>query len=120
MRRPSIKPCKPSTRPESASGFPRSLPKGHDLSEVPADLDQNFSAVRQALVPVDPERGPARLLHRPSWNATPKQALEDFCKQDPTGNIDRIIERLDSQRTGRQAGRGQAPRRPAPTWIRPS
>ena len=49
MRRPSIKPCRQSTRRESAWAFPPSRPTGHDLSEVPADLDQTFSAVRQAL-----------------------------------------------------------------------
>jgi membrane fusion protein (multidrug efflux system) len=29
-----------------------------------------------------------------SWNWSPKQAIEEFYKQDPTGNIDKIIERL--------------------------
>ena len=77
-------------------GLPAQPPKGHDLSEVPADLDQNFSAVRQAL---------GQLIHSaaqlgyapPSWDATPKQAIEIFLKLDPQGNLDRIYATLIPQ-----------------------
>jgi membrane fusion protein (multidrug efflux system) len=70
-------------------GLPAQTPKDHDLSEVPDDLDQTFSSVRQAL---------AQLIHSaallgyapPLWDTTPKQALEMFLKQDPKGNLDRI------------------------------
>jgi membrane fusion protein (multidrug efflux system) len=66
---------------------------GHDLADVPPDLDQNFSAVRQAL---------ATLLESVSqfgyqittWDATPKKAIADFYKQDPKGNLDRIYARI--------------------------
>jgi membrane fusion protein (multidrug efflux system) len=60
---------------------------------VPADLDQNFSAVQQALFQMAQsaaELGYASI----SWNETPKQALEEFYKQDPGGNLDKIIARL--------------------------
>ena len=69
-----------------------------------------------------PERGPVRLLPRPSWNATPKQAIEEFYKQDPEGNLDRIFAKLIPERTGHQAGRGQAPPgppRPGPGRAEP-
>ena len=77
-------------------GLPAQTPKGHDLSEVPDDLDQNFSAVRQAL---------GQAIHSvallgyapPSWDLTPKQALETFLKQDPQGDLNRIYAALIPQ-----------------------
>jgi membrane fusion protein, multidrug efflux system len=77
-------------------GLPAQTPKGHDLTEVPNDLDQNFSAVRQAL---------SQLIHSaallgfdpPTWDPTPKQALEIFLNQDPQGNLDRIFAKLIPQ-----------------------
>ncbi len=74
-------------------GLPAQPAQGHDLGEVPADLDQNFSAVRQALYQLS--QSAAELGYAPtSWNSNPKQALEDFYKLDPEGNIDKIIARL--------------------------
>jgi membrane fusion protein, multidrug efflux system len=77
-------------------GLPAQTPKDHELSDVPDDLDQNFSAVRHAL---------GQLIHSaallgyapPSWDVTPKQALEVFMKQDSQGNLDRIYAALISQ-----------------------
>jgi membrane fusion protein, multidrug efflux system len=77
-------------------GLPAQTPKGHDLSEVPDDLDQNFSSVRQAL---------GQAIHSvallgyapPSWDLTPKQALEVFLKQDPQGDLNRIYTTLIPQ-----------------------
>ena len=66
-----------------AWGFPPSLPKGHDLSEVPADLDQNFSAVRQALGPVDPQRGPASDTHRPRGTRPRSRPSRIFTSRTP-------------------------------------
>ena len=74
-------------------GLPALPPKGHDLGEVPDNLDQNFSAVRQALFQLS--QSAADLGYSPnSWNASPKQAIEDFYKLDPEGNLDRIFARL--------------------------
>ena len=89
-----------------ALGLDAQPPKGHDLSEVPDDLDQNFSAVRQALGQAIQT---AALLGfaPPSWDLTPKQAIETFLKQDPQGNLDRIYANLIPN-AGRQTGRGQA------------
>ena len=77
-------------------GLPAQTASGHDLSEVPGDLDQNFSAVRQSL---------GQLIHSaallgyvpPTWEATPKEALETFLKQDAEGNLDRIYATLIPQ-----------------------
>ena len=57
---------------------------------MPPDLDQNFSTVRQAL---------GELLHSAvqfgyfptSWTATPKEAVAAFYKQDPKGDLNRIM-----------------------------
>ena len=80
-------------------GLPAQPAEGHDLSEVPADLDQNFSAVRQALGQA--LQSGAQLGYTPtSWNATPKQAVEEFYKQDPQGNLEHIYAKLISQAPG--------------------
>ena len=74
-------------------GLPAEPPKGQDLTDVPPDLDQNFSGVRQALGTL--LQSAAQLGYFPtSWNATPKQAIEDFYKQDPEGNLDRIYAKI--------------------------
>jgi membrane fusion protein (multidrug efflux system) len=65
-------------------------PQGQDLTTVPPNLDQNFSTVRQALATL--LQSATQFGYFPTtWDATPKQALEDFYKQDPQGNLDRII-----------------------------
>jgi membrane fusion protein, multidrug efflux system len=71
-------------------GLPDKPPEGHELTEVPPDLDQNFSSVRQALGAL--LQNAAQFGYFPtSWDATPKQAIDDFYKQDPEGNLDRIL-----------------------------
>jgi membrane fusion protein (multidrug efflux system) len=74
-------------------GLPAQPDQGHDLSEVPSDIDQNFSAVRQALGQL--RQSAAQFGYSPaSWNSTPKQTLEEFYKQDPEGNVDKILARI--------------------------
>ncbi len=71
-------------------------PEKGDLSEVPRDLDQNFSTVRQALGLLI--SSVAQLGYTPtSWSSSPKQIVEEFYKQDPKGNLDTIFARLLSQ-----------------------
>jgi membrane fusion protein (multidrug efflux system) len=66
---------------------------GHELGEVPSDLDQTFSAVLQALGQL--RQSAAQFGYASaSWNFTPKQALEEFYKQDPEKNLDRILARI--------------------------
>jgi membrane fusion protein (multidrug efflux system) len=77
----------------AALGLPDKPEKGHDLDSVPPGLDQNFSTVRQALA--DVLQSAAQLGYFPtSWDATPKQAKEDFYKQDARGNLDAIYAKL--------------------------
>jgi membrane fusion protein (multidrug efflux system) len=71
-------------------GLPEQPPAGHELAEVPPELDQNFSSVRQALG--DLLQSAAQFGYFPtSWNSTPKEAINDFYKQDPKGNLDKIF-----------------------------
>src|SRR5262249_6893498 len=67
--------------------------KGKELTYVPANLDQNFSTVRQDLGTL--LQSAARFGYFPTrWEATPKEALDDFYKQDPEGDLDRIYAHL--------------------------
>jgi membrane fusion protein, multidrug efflux system len=68
-------------------------PESGDLAEVPADLNQTFSGVRQALAEL--VQGAAQVgLPLSSVDKTPKQVLEEFIARDKEGNIDRILERI--------------------------
>jgi membrane fusion protein (multidrug efflux system) len=72
-----------------ALGLPGKPPEGTSLTDVPADLDQTFSSVRQALA--DLIQSAARLgIVSSSYNLTPKQTLDEFYRRDPGGDIDRI------------------------------
>jgi membrane fusion protein, multidrug efflux system len=74
-------------------GLPAQPPEGKELTDVPPDLDQSFSTVRQALA--DLIQSAAQFGYYPtSWDATPKQTVEAFYKQDPQGNLDRIYGHL--------------------------
>jgi membrane fusion protein (multidrug efflux system) len=67
-------------------------PENGDLSQVPADIDQTASQVRQAqasLIQSAVQLGVVDSLDKP-----PRQMIADFYKRDPEGNIDRIYEKL--------------------------
>jgi membrane fusion protein (multidrug efflux system) len=67
--------------------------KGKALTEVPPDLNQNYSAVRTALS--DGMQTVAQLgLPLASTKLTPNEVLEKFSRLDADGNIDRILEDL--------------------------
>jgi membrane fusion protein (multidrug efflux system) len=73
-----------------ALGLPAQPPPGMSLADVPADLDQTFSSVRQAQA--DLLQSAAQLGIAPSsYNLTPKQMLDEFYRRDPTGDLDRIF-----------------------------
>lgn len=75
-----------------ALGLAASPAKG-DLADVPADLNQTFSGVRQALnelIQIATQVG----WHLTSVNLTPRQALDEFVRSDKEGNVDRILDRL--------------------------
>lgn len=74
-------------------GLPALPAQGHDLGVVPPDLDQNFSAVRQALADLmqsDEQTG----YVTPLWTATPKQVIGAYHKQDPKGDVNQVYEGL--------------------------
>ena len=72
-----------------ALGIPAQPGEGKTLGDVPADLDQTFSTVRQAqadLLQIAAQLG----LMPSSYTLTPKQLLDEFYRRDPTGNLDKI------------------------------
>jgi membrane fusion protein, multidrug efflux system len=72
-------------------GLPPKPPSG-DLAEVPPDLDQHFSAVKEAqnrLVETAAQLGVVQ-----PFKATPDEMLAEFYKRDPSGNIDNILNQL--------------------------
>lgn len=72
-----------------ALGLPAEPTDGTTLADVPANLDQTFSSVRQALAGL--LQGATALGVAPSsFDLSPKEVLDEFYKRDPSGNIDRI------------------------------
>lgn len=70
-------------------GLPAQPPEGKDLTDVPPDLDQTFSSVRQALGELM-QSGSQLGVVLSSYDLTPKQLLEEFYKRDPGGDINKI------------------------------
>ena len=70
-------------------GLPAEPENGGDLSQVPPDLDQTFSSVRQAQAELVQTAAELGVTH--SAKLTPKQMLEEFYKRDPHGDIDKIL-----------------------------
>jgi membrane fusion protein, multidrug efflux system len=65
-----------------------------ELGQVPPDLDQTFSAVRQAQAELIQSAAQLGVLH--SYNQTPKEMLEEFEKSG-SGDIDRTFARLATE-----------------------
>jgi membrane fusion protein, multidrug efflux system len=70
-------------------GLPAHPPEGGNLTDVPADLDQTFSSVRQALGELMQSAAQLGVVSS-SYDLTPKQVVEEFYKRDPGGDINRI------------------------------
>jgi membrane fusion protein (multidrug efflux system) len=66
---------------------------GHELTEVPRELDQTFSSVRTALYSLVQTMAQVG-LNLISTRATPRQALEDFQKRDASGDLDRVLQSI--------------------------
>ena len=77
------------TQARVALGLPAQPPTGQTLTDVPADLDQTFSAVRQALADLLQSAAPLGIVPS-SYDMTPKQVIEEFYRRDPGGDINRI------------------------------
>jgi membrane fusion protein (multidrug efflux system) len=72
-----------------ALGLPGQPAAAKSLTDVPVDLDQTFSSVRQAAAEL--LQAASQLGVEPSsYDLTPKQILEEFYRRDPGGDIDKI------------------------------
>jgi membrane fusion protein (multidrug efflux system) len=69
-------------------GLPTLPLESPDLGTVPADLDQNFSAVRQAQAALIQSAAQLGVLH--TYNQTPNEMMERFDKSN-SGDIDRTL-----------------------------
>jgi membrane fusion protein (multidrug efflux system) len=76
-----------------ALGLPRDPGPAAKLTDVPADLDQNFSSVRQALGELMQAAAPLGVVAS-SYNMTPKQVVEEFYQRDPGGDVDKIYSQV--------------------------
>jgi len=74
-------------------GLPAEPEQGKSLSDVPKDLDQNFSTVREALGQLLASAAPLGIAPQ-SYIATPKEIIAEFYKRDPEGNLDRIYAKI--------------------------
>ena len=72
-----------------ALGLPAQPPEGKSLTDVPPDLDQTFSSVRQALASLIQDAAPLGIVPS-SYNLTPKQMVDEFYRRDPSGDADKI------------------------------
>src|SRR6516164_3099480 len=72
-----------------ALGLPGQPPAGTSLGDVPPDLDQTFSSVRQAQADLLQSAGQLGIVPS-SYNLTPKQTVDEFYRRDPSGDLDRI------------------------------
>ncbi len=74
------------------SGFAGATESGN-LTEVPENLDQTFSTVRQALADLMVSAAPLGIVP-PSWNATPKEVIDAFLQARSGRKFDRIYAKL--------------------------
>ena len=63
--------------------------------DVPPNLEQTYSLVRQALQQLVQNVAPFGFSPS-TWDLTPQQAIEEFYKQDPQGDLNRIFAKLVS------------------------
>ncbi len=68
-------------------------PDEKDLTDVPANLNQTFSGVSEALNTLLQSMTQAG-FPLGSFTHTPRQALNEFARRDKDGNVDRILERM--------------------------
>ena len=66
-------------------GLPERPAEGRPLTDVPPDLDQNFSRVRQALGETAPERAPSSVTSRPRGPRRPNRPWRTSTSRIPRG-----------------------------------
>ena len=76
-----------------------------------------FDGPQEALA--DCTAAPPVGFHSADVDATPKQIMEEFYKQDPESNLDRIFERLIPEAPAVKQAEAKL-LRPSTIWIRPS
>ena len=98
-------------------GLPSRPAQGQDLGDVPADLDQNFSSVRQALFQLSQTAAESGLL-----TGLMERKPESKRSRNSTSLTPRAISTRSSNGSSRTLRRSSRPwpsaSRPAPTWIR--
>jgi membrane fusion protein (multidrug efflux system) len=77
----------------AALGLSREPEQGKSLSDVPADLDQTFSTVRQALAELMESAAQLGVISS-GYDLTPKQVVEEFYRRDPGGDINKIYQEI--------------------------
>lgn len=75
-----------------ALGLPPQPEKGDDLTQVPPDLNQNFSSVREMQAKLIQAASALGVTN--SFNQTPRKMVAEFYKRDPQGDIDKIYAQL--------------------------
>ena len=90
-------------------GLPAQPAQGKDLADVPPDLDQTFSSVRQALAELMQSASQLGIVLS-SYNLTPKQAIEEFYKRDPGGDINKIYADIIKNAPGLKQSQAQLER----------
>ena len=76
-----------------ALGLPARPENGDDFTQVPPDLDQTFSGVRQAQAELIQAASQLGVVSS-SVDMKPKDMVAEFYKRDPEGNIDRIYAQI--------------------------
>ena len=87
-------------------GLPAMPPSGDDLAEVPADLDQTFSGVREVQGKL--MQAAAALGVSGSFNKLPHDMEKDFFSRYPNQDIDQIFAKLLQGCAGHQASGDEA------------
>lgn len=73
----------------TALGLPAKPAEDTDLADVPSNLDQTFSSVREALSELLQSAAQVGVVPS-SWDMTPKETLAKFYERDPGGDINKI------------------------------
>jgi membrane fusion protein (multidrug efflux system) len=76
-----------------ALGLPAQPPEGKPLTDVPADLGQTFSAVREALAALLQSAAVLGIVPS-SYDLKPREVLEEFLRRDAGGDIDKIYAKV--------------------------
>ncbi|MEO6847283.1 MAG: biotin/lipoyl-binding protein, partial [Chthoniobacterales bacterium] len=77
----------------AALGLPTVQPEGANPADVPANIDQTFSSVLQALAGLYQSASHLGVTAS-SFELTPNQTIAEFHKRDPSGNLDVIYEKI--------------------------